>query len=86
MAEMYRTPTGEASSAIGPLDSPPLEPPTFLKLYQTQVLSHEDLLWLENYFSFKSLPKLRYQKTKIKVKENTKLENPYLSLQLRSAS
>ena len=60
--------------------------PFFLKLYQTQVLSHEDLLWLENYFSFKSLPKLCYQKTKIKVKENTKLKNPYLSLQLRSAS
>lgn len=77
MAEMYRTSTGEASSTIGPLYSPPLEPLTFLNLYQThQVLSHEDLLWLEKNFFFNSLPKLCYQNTKIKVKENKKLKNP----------
>ena len=73
MAKMYRTSTGEASSAIGPLYSPPLEPPTFLKLYHThQVLSQEDLLWLENYFFFQFTAKTMLPKTKIKVKENTK--------------
>ena len=40
------------------------------------LLSHEDLLWLEKNFFFNSLPKLCYQNTKIKVKENKKLKNP----------
>lgn len=73
MAEMYRTSTGQASSAF-----PTPRAPHFFEALSdpSSIVPHEDLLWLQNYYFFNSLPKLCYQKTKIKVKENKKFKKP----------